>query len=126
MRQLAWLRATPKGGKLPRMPVKDAPTLPSITNYEWIISVLDKIGYVSNGYGMTVLPWHEIEAFIRLHFRVVPYWLPGLIRKLSYEYVVQASKSESPDCLEPMLEDKSEDGLKALRNQTETKLRAIF
>jgi len=101
--------------------------LPSIDGLEMIMRHLERMGMANVGFdGLVGIPWTEVEAYCRLHFTFVPYWLPSLLHTLSTTYAMQSRKSTDPGCIAPYLLGGSDDTITSVRSNVHNSLKAFF
>lgn len=117
---MAWLNATPRPAagsdtQSPPKPKKtrreqleaqgaeiDGPPNPAPEIIAWLFEA-GPAGHA--GMGATALSWAEITEWQRNSgVRLMP-WQARLLRRLSRDYVAQASKAEEPDCPAPWSRD---------------------
>lgn len=125
---MAWLRATPKGAKSPRGQGVEY-ELPDIEGSHEVIDYLSELGWCGVGFdGLVGLNYVEIEAYCRVKFNYIPYWLPTMLHSLSSDYAVQSRKSYEPNCPPPYLLAKSDDEeiMQVVRKNVHDKLKAFF
>lgn len=79
-------------------------TMPEI-DYTHLIDVLWEAGPgINTGYGLSVMPWQEIEAFCRLSGVALSHWEARLLRRMSRIYCSGLNRFDGVQCDAPRID----------------------
>ena len=109
MRHLAWLHATPEGGKKSRLTLyreidenSSFLRLPELDAASYLVVLLQEAGIMSTtGMGALPLSWQEIDAWLRCTQRDLSIWERLTIRELSEVYVGELNQASAKDRPQP-------------------------